>query len=58
VLWALQRGARCHVDMTHRWDFWPLMGLPIAEARRRCGLLPKPPQLALQSAGSVSCSTS
>jgi hypothetical protein len=41
VLWALHRGAQCHVDFTHQWDFWPLLALPLDEARRRCGLLPK-----------------
>jgi hypothetical protein len=42
VLWAIHRGARCNVDMTHQWDYWPLMALPLAEARARCALLPKP----------------
>ncbi len=41
VLWAIHRGARCRVDMTHQWDYWPLMQLPLEEARRRCGLLPR-----------------
>ncbi|MBX3606399.1 MAG: hypothetical protein KF788_14055 [Piscinibacter sp.] len=41
VLWAIHRGARCSVDMTHGWDFWPLMPLPLDEARERCGLLPR-----------------
>jgi hypothetical protein len=40
VLWAIHRGANCNVDITRQWDFWPLMGLPIDEARRRCALLP------------------
>lgn len=40
VLWAIHRGARCRVDMTHQWDYWPLMVLPLAEARERCALLP------------------
>jgi hypothetical protein len=40
VLWAVHRGAKCNVDMTHQWDFWPLMALPLEEARRRCALLP------------------
>jgi hypothetical protein len=40
VLWAIHRGAQCNVDMTHQWDFWPLMALPLAEARARCALLP------------------
>jgi len=41
VLWALHRGAECNVDMTHQWDFWPLMALPIEDARAQCALLPK-----------------
>ncbi|MCW5635155.1 MAG: hypothetical protein KIT17_17600 [Rubrivivax sp.] len=41
VLWAIHRGACCHVDMTHQWDFWPLMALPLPEVRARLGLLPK-----------------
>jgi len=41
VLWAIHRGARCNVDLTHQWNFWPLMPLPLAEARTRIGLLPK-----------------
>jgi len=44
VLWAMHRGAKCCVDMTHQWDFWPLMALSIDEARAACGLLPKRPQ--------------
>lgn len=40
LLWALHRGASLAFDVTHRWDFWPLMALPLDEARRRCGLLP------------------
>lgn len=43
VLWALHRGARCSVDMTHQWDYWPLFPLQLDEARRRCGLLPPRP---------------
>src|SRR5690242_2362517 len=43
VLWAIHRGAQCNVDMTHGWDFWPLMPLPLDQARARCGLLPKRP---------------
>jgi hypothetical protein len=40
VLWAIHRGAQCHVDITHQWNFWPLMPLGLEEARARCGLLP------------------
>jgi hypothetical protein len=41
VLWAIHRGAKCTVDMTHQWNFWPLMSLTLEQARARCGLLPK-----------------
>ena len=41
VLWAIHRGAKCNVDMTHQWNFWPLMPLPLEEARAKCGLLPQ-----------------
>ena len=41
VLWAIHRGAQCNVDLTHQWNFWPLMPLPIDEARSRIGLLPR-----------------
>jgi hypothetical protein len=41
VLWAMHRGAKCTVDMTHQWNFWPLMPLTLEEARAKCGLLPK-----------------
>jgi hypothetical protein len=26
---------------THQWNFWPLMSLPLQEARAKVGLLPK-----------------
>lgn len=41
VLWAIHRGAMVNVDLTHQWDYWPLMTLPLADARARIGLLPK-----------------
>jgi hypothetical protein len=40
VLWAIHRGAQCNVDFTHQWNYWPLMDLPIEEARERVGLMP------------------
>lgn len=43
VLWAIHRGATCQVDITHQWNYWPLMSLPLQEARAKCGLLPKLP---------------
>jgi hypothetical protein len=41
VLWAIHRGACSNVDMTHQWNYWPLMRLPLDQARREIGLLPK-----------------
>lgn len=41
ALWAIHRGARCNVDVTHRWNFWPLMSMRMSDARARVGLLPK-----------------
>lgn len=41
VLWAIHRGAQCNVDVTHQWDYWPLMELPLEEARKKIALLPK-----------------
>lgn len=43
ALWAIHRGAKCPIDMTHGWDFWPLMNLSLDEARAQCGLLPPLP---------------
>jgi ubiquinone biosynthesis protein Coq4 len=40
VLWAIERGARCNVDLTHQWDYWPLMSLPLDEVRARCQIEP------------------
>jgi hypothetical protein len=42
VLWAIHRGAKCNVDMTHQWNFWPLMSLSLQQAREKIALLPKP----------------
>lgn len=44
VLWAIHRGAQCPIDMTHGWDYWPLMTLTLAQARERCDLLPRLPE--------------
>jgi hypothetical protein len=43
VLWAIHRGAKCNVDITHQWNFWPLMSLKLEEARAKIQLLPKLP---------------
>jgi len=41
VLWAIHRGARCNVDLTHRWNQWPLLALRLEDARGQIGLLPR-----------------
>jgi hypothetical protein len=40
VLWAIHRGAACRVDITHGWNYWPLMPLALDEAREQCGVIP------------------
>lgn len=40
VLRAIARGARCNVDITHGWNFWPLLPLPIADVRQRLAITP------------------
>jgi hypothetical protein len=50
VLWAIHRGAQVNVDVTHQWDYWPLMALPLADARAKIALLPKLPPLAVAAA--------
>jgi len=42
VLWAIHRGAKCTVDMTHQWEYWPLMSMPLHKARETIGLMPHP----------------
>lgn len=32
---AIERGARVNTDLSDNWDFWPLMPLPLDEARRQ-----------------------
>jgi ubiquinone biosynthesis protein Coq4 len=41
ILWAIHRGATVNVDITHQWNFWPLMPLSVEDARRQVNLLPK-----------------
>jgi hypothetical protein len=43
VLWAIHGSAKCNVDITHQWNFWPLMSLKLEEARAKIQLLPKLP---------------
>jgi hypothetical protein len=41
VLVALARGAACRVDLSDRWDFWPLLARPLEEVRRQLGIPPR-----------------
>jgi hypothetical protein len=50
VLWAIHRGARCTVDLTHQWNYWPLMKLKLEQARATIGLLPKLRSLEMKKA--------
>jgi ubiquinone biosynthesis protein Coq4 len=44
VMWAVHRGERCTVDVTHQWNFWETLKLPIDQARASIGLIgPQPP---------------
>ncbi len=38
---AHERGAAMNTDLSDNWDFWPLVGLPIGEARARLGIPPE-----------------
>lgn len=35
---ALERGSRMTLDLADKWDYWPVVGLPIEEARQRLGI--------------------
>lgn len=38
---AIERGGGMNTDLSDNWDFWPLVPLPIDEARARLGLAPE-----------------
>ncbi|HEY3495815.1 MAG TPA: hypothetical protein VGK73_14050 [Polyangiaceae bacterium] len=40
---ALARGAACRVDLSDRWDFWPLLPKPLARVREELGVPPAEP---------------
>lgn len=46
MLRAIERGTHLNTDLSDHWDFWPLLPLPLEEARQRLGVPPKPPVLA------------
>jgi hypothetical protein len=40
MLRAVERGSKVNTDLAQDWDFWPYVGLPLDEARRRLNVLP------------------
>lgn len=48
---AIDRGGRVRVDLSDHWDFWPLVRLPLDEARARLGV--PPPRSAAATAGAA-----
>ncbi len=38
---AIERGSQVNTDLSDKWDYWPLVELPIDEVRRRLNILPK-----------------
>ena len=38
---AIERGAKVNTDLSDKWDYWPLVELPIDEVRRRLNIVPK-----------------
>jgi hypothetical protein len=38
---AIERGSKVNQDMSDKWDYWPLIELPIDEVRQRLNILPK-----------------
>jgi hypothetical protein len=40
ALIALRRGAAMNVDLTEGWEYWPVMGEPVEELRRRYDIPP------------------
>jgi hypothetical protein len=37
---AVERGGQVNTDLSDNWDFWPLLPLPLDEARHRLGVVP------------------
>ncbi|MDE1986814.1 MAG: hypothetical protein KGJ28_09765 [Alphaproteobacteria bacterium] len=37
---AIERGSRVNTDLSDNWDFWPVLPLPLEDARRRLGIMP------------------
>jgi hypothetical protein len=40
---AVERGRQVNTDLSDGWDYWPVLQLPLAEARRRLNVVPEQP---------------
>lgn len=38
---AIERGSQVTTDLADKWDYWPYVGLPLEEARRRLNVVPQ-----------------
>lgn len=38
---AVERGSQVNTDLTDGWDYWPVLQLPLAEARSRLNVVPE-----------------
>lgn len=38
---AVERGRQVNTDLSDGWDYWPVLQLPLAEARRRLNVVPE-----------------
>jgi len=40
---AVERGRQVNTDLSDGWDYWPVLRLPLAEARRQLNVVPEQP---------------
>jgi hypothetical protein len=40
---AVERGRQVNTDLSDNWDYWPVLQLPLAEARRQLNVVPEQP---------------
>jgi hypothetical protein len=40
---AVERGRQVNTDLSDGWDWWPVLQLPLGEARRQLGVVPEQP---------------
>ena len=36
---AIERGSKVNTDLSDKWDYWPLVEIPIDEVRRRLNIV-------------------